>query len=256
MAVDANLPEAPTSTEPPETLESPPQEPVDNTPAWQRAQTREEALQALLDDEDLPVDKLTTHKRVAGIIGSHANRQAQKLREQEANAAREARRRDLATNGRIADLGQEVAGDYRVDPQALARQQTEQALMTDAQAELGKFFDRLPKESQQKLSDRANDGVYGGTFGEGLRQWVDDLAVELVAAELPKALEKEIKRRDLIPRAVAEAERVNGLGSPDVRRGGAAGAVDYETEVEMATAFAAGEIDRQQMTTWYRRHRR
>lgn len=234
----------------------PPETPIDDTPAWKRATTREEALQALLDDEELPLDAVTKHQRVSGVIGTHAKRLSQQqLREQE-QQAREQRRRDLAANGRTAELGQEVAGDYVSDPTTMAREQATQALTTEAQRELGEIFSGLPKEAQERLSERATDGAYNGNFGVGLRVWTADVIAETVAAELPKALDKEIKRRDLIPRAVAEAERVNGLGSPDVRRGGSSGAADYETEVEMATAYAAGEIDQTVMTNWYRRHRR
>ncbi len=235
---------------------SPPEQPVDDTPAWKRASNREEALQALLDDEELPLDAVTKHSKIAGVIGTHAKRQAQQLQRDSEAAAREQRRRELAAGGHTAELGADVAGDYVSDPARMARDQATNELSAEAQRELGTILARLPKESQQKLSERATDGAYSGTFGEGLRTWVDDLAAELLAAELPKAVDKEIRKRDLIPRAVAEAERVSELGSPDVRRGGGAGTQDFETEMEMATAFAAGDIDQQQMTSWYRRHRR
>ncbi len=239
----------------------PPETPIDDTPAWKRATTREEALQALLDDEELPLDAVTKHQRVSGVIGTHAKRLSQQqLREQE-QQAREQRRRDLAANGRTAELGQEVAGDYVSDPTTQARDQATQALTAEAQKELGEIFSGLPKDAQERLSERASDGVYNGAFGVGLRTWTADVIAETVAAELPKALEKEIKKRDLIPRTVAEAERVNGLGSPDVRRGGSSGAADWETEIEMAAELApllaAGDREATaQMTQWYRRHRR
>ncbi len=249
------------AVQPPANDAGPPETPIDDTPAWKRATTREEALQALLDDEELPLDAVTKHQRVSGVIGTHAKRLSQQqLREQE-QQAREQRRRDLAANGRTAELGQEVAGDYVSDPTTQARDQATQALTAEAQKELGEIFSGLPKDAQERLSERASDGVYNGAFGVGLRTWTADVIAETVAAELPKALEKEIKKRDLIPRTVAEAERVNGLGSPDVRRGGSSGAADWETEIEMAAELApllaAGDREATaQMTQWYRRHRR
>ena len=223
-------------------------------------------LAALLDDEELSLDVVTRHPKVSGVIGTHAKRQAQQLRQQAEAEATQLRRRELASRGQYAELGQDAAGDYVSDPTTEATRHATQRLQGEAQSELAKLLEDLPKEAQQRLSDRAADGAYNGSFGEGLRTWVNDLAAERTAAELPKALDKEIKKRDLIPRAVAEAERVSGLGSPDVRRGGVAGAVDYETEHEMATALAsqlAGlegvESKREamsQMTSWYRRHRR
>lgn len=236
---------------------------ADDAPAWKSwtPEQKRAAAAALLDDEDVPLDVVTTHQKVSGHIGTLAKRQARELRAQEDQSARDQRLRDLAARGQYTELGQEVAGGIVPDPAAELHTSVASALTGSAKKELGTLLATLPEASAKKLSDRAQDGAYNGPFGEGLKVWVGDLAAEMVAAQLPAAIEKEIQKRGLVPRAVAEAERVAGQGSPDVRRGGSAGAPNWETEGEMAAALADGLASgdpqaRAQMTTWYRSHRR
>lgn len=230
---------------------------TDDTPAWKSftPEQKRAALQDLLDDEDAPLDVVTKHQKVSGVIGTHAKRLSQQTLEQRERDAQQNRRRELAARGQYTELGQEAAGDYVSDPAQELEHQTATRLVGNAQTELGTILATLPEAAQRKLSTRAEEGAYNGSFGTGLKTWVSDLAAEMVAANLPAAVEKEIQKRGLVPRGVAEAERVAGQGSPDVRRGGAAGSPNFETEVEMATALANGTIDRAQMTTWYRTHR-
>lgn len=232
----------------------PPSDPTDDTPAWRRAATREEALAALLDDEDLPTDVLTKHPKVSGVIGTHAQQQARRLAEQQAREAREQRRREAAVRGDYRSLGEDVAEDYAVDPVKAARQEATGELTRDAQKSLGVILERLSEQDQKELSDRAQSGAYNGSFGEGLQLWVDDVIARSVRSQLATAVDKEIKRRGLVPSTVANADRVNSEGAPDIANGSRTAATpDFETEMEMATAFANGEITSQQMTNWYRK---
>jgi hypothetical protein len=248
--------------EPPTVPETPPDGQTDDTPAWKRASTREEALAALLDDEELPIDALTRHQRVSGIIGTHAQRQARDIAAERERAATEQRRRQQAASGDYTSLGADVAAEYAPDPAAEMRRSTQNELTQDAQKALGALLATLPDESQKELSERANNGAYKGGFGEGLSAWVSDMVEQKVKAELQSAVAKEIRRRGLVPSAVAESDRVETEGSPDVSAGSrAASAPNWATEEEMSAALAEGLMSgdptaRQQMVTWYRRPRR
>jgi len=200
-------------------------------------------------DADLLKD-LLRHPKIAGHVGTLADRLAQQKRDADAAAAKAALLDEAAQADPDNPLSQERLSQRQAELQAAQQAQTRIAAFSAAQEGVQEFVTSLPADVKAEIAKLAPEGkAYGepGDLKSALNAYMADVVAGAVAAEVAKA--KAAWEKDTLPglRKEIQAELLGKEPSPDLGVGstaaGGAGGLTPEKYANMtpqeARALAA-----------------
>lgn len=195
------------------------------TPEWltQARATADPKEMLKLLAANLSTDELVKDERIAGVLGTLADRRARALIQQQEQERVEQQKRDALNRGDLYQLGELSAGELQ--------QRVQQQQATSQIAPLMDVLTRWQSKLEPEVQTRVQGRQYGAgkTWDEGAEEYLE--AVSQARAEL--LAEKELKRREPALRKAWLSE-TNGHGPTPEVDGGPAPGVREVTDEQIA----------------------